>query len=92
MIEARRWIDGGKPGVAALMGMALAAVLTLDGTLTALRGKRFLDWQARVGPDWYRRRVLPFFYKWPEPLLRLGGLAQAAASVALLAGKSKGSL
>lgn len=64
-----------------LVRRVIAIVLVVDGIGTALLGYRFLDWQAQLGVDWYNRTVLRFFYRWPEPLLRAGGLLQSIASL-----------
>lgn len=61
-----------------------ALFILLDGLGAALMGHALLDWEARLGPRWYERTVLRFFYQWPEPLLRGKGLVQIMAGLLLL--------
>ncbi|HSJ52974.1 MAG TPA: hypothetical protein VLC52_04435 [Anaerolineae bacterium] len=59
------------------MRRLVAAVLILDGLVTAVWGHGFIAWQRSFAPAWLQKAVLEPLLRWPEPLLRLGAAGQA---------------
>ena len=66
------------------MGDLVAMVLVLDGLLTAVLGRRFIAWQRRLVPDWYKV-ALDGLLELPEGLLRGAAAAEAVLGLVLLA-------
>ena len=59
------------------MARFAAVILLADGLVTAIFGRRFLWWQRRLVPDWYKLG-LDALLDWPEPVLRAAALGEAA--------------
>jgi hypothetical protein len=59
------------------MAQLVGLILLVDGMVTAICGRRFLWWQRRYVPDWYKLG-LDALLDWPEPLLRAAALGEAA--------------
>jgi hypothetical protein len=59
-----------------MMSRLLAAMLIVDGLVTAAWGRGFIAWQRRIAPGWYSP-LLDALLGWPEPLLRAGAAGEA---------------
>jgi hypothetical protein len=58
------------------MSTLLAAILFVDGTVTAVWGHGFIRWQQRIVPDWYAM-ALDALLDWPEQVLRVAAAGEA---------------
>ena len=70
------------------MARLMAAILLADGLVTAIWGRRFLWWQRRHVPDWYKLG-LDALLEWPESLLRAAAAGEAALGAWWLLGQGK---
>jgi hypothetical protein len=70
------------------MAQLFGTILLLDGLVTAIWGRRFLWWQRKHVPDWYKLG-LDALIDWPEPWLRGAAAAEALLGAWWLLSRSR---